>query len=85
VWRVSGAVKTEIGKFGGVLDRVQRQLHTVTRTIDETGTRTPVMERQLRAVEQTDPGESAMILALPAAGLEDLEGDVPMRLQRKGN
>ena len=71
VWRVLGAVKTEFGKFGGVLDRVQRQLHTVTRTIEETGTRTRVMERRLRAVEQMDPVESATILALPGAGPVD--------------
>src|SRR5258708_27870300 len=49
------------------LDRVERQLHTVTRTIEETGTRTRVMERRLRAVEQMDPAESVTILALPAA------------------
>jgi DNA recombination protein RmuC len=75
VWRVLGAVKTEFGKFGGVLDRVQRQLHTVTRTIEETGTRTRVMERRLRAVEQMDLAESATILALPAVGLAASEGD----------
>jgi DNA recombination protein RmuC len=74
-WRVLGAVKTEFGKFGGVLDRVQRQLHTVTRTIEETGTRTRVMERRLRAVEQMDPAESATILALPNVGLADVESD----------
>jgi hypothetical protein len=39
VWRVLGAVKTEFGKFGGVLDKVHRQLSTATRTIEETGTR----------------------------------------------
>jgi len=33
-----------------------------TRTIEETGTRTRVMERRLRAVEQMDPAESATIL-----------------------
>jgi DNA recombination protein RmuC len=68
VWRVLGAVKTEFGKFGGVLDRVHRQLSTATRTIEETGTRTRAMERRLRAVEQMDPVESATILALPVAG-----------------
>jgi DNA recombination protein RmuC len=76
VWRVLGAVKTEFGKFGGVLDRVQKQLHTVTRTIEETGTRTRVMERRLRAVEQMEPAESATILALPVASLEDREEEV---------
>lgn len=75
VWRVLGAVKTEFGKFGGVLDRVQRQLHTVTRTIEETGTRTRVMERRLRAVEQMDPAETATILALPGVGAGDVEVD----------
>jgi DNA recombination protein RmuC len=76
VWRVLGAVKTEFGKFGGVLDRVQRQLHTVTRTIEETGTRTRVMERRLRAVEQMDPAESATILALPRVAEEEAEEEV---------
>ena len=66
VWRVLGAVKTEFGKFGGVLDKVARQLGTATRTIEETGTRTRAMEKRLRAVEQMDPIESAAILSLPA-------------------
>jgi DNA recombination protein RmuC len=75
VWRVLGAVKTEFGKFGGVLDRVQKQLHTVTRTIEETGTRTRVMERKLRAVEQMDLAESSTILALPVAAAEEESGE----------
>jgi DNA recombination protein RmuC len=74
VWRVLGAVKTEFGKFGSVLDRVQRQLLTASRTIEETGTRTRAMERRLRAVEQMDPEESATILALPVATEVDREG-----------
>jgi DNA recombination protein RmuC len=65
VWRVLGAVKTEFGKFGGVLEKVQRQLHTAVRTIEETGTRTRAMERKLRSVEQLNPSETATILSLP--------------------
>jgi DNA recombination protein RmuC len=76
VWRVLGAVKTEFGKFGGVLDRVQRQLSTVTRTIEETGTRTRQMERKLREVEQMDPSESATILALPEVSAEPEDADL---------
>jgi DNA recombination protein RmuC len=74
VWRVLGAVKTEFGKFGGVLDKVQRQLRTVSTTIEDAGTRTRQMERKLRSVEQMDPVESATILALPAA--EDQSDEV---------
>jgi DNA recombination protein RmuC len=65
VWRVLGAVKTEFGKFGGVLERLQRQLQSASRTIDETGTRTRAMERRLRTVEQLSPTESARILTMP--------------------
>jgi len=70
VWRVLGAVKMEFGKFGGVLDKVNRQLQTASKTIEEAGTRTRVMERKLRSVEQMDPTESATILALPGVGSE---------------
>ena len=75
VWRVLGAVKTEFGKFGSVLDKVHRQLSTATRTIEDTGTRTRAMERRLRAVEQMDPIESATILALPVLGSADVESE----------
>jgi DNA recombination protein RmuC len=64
VWRVLGAVKVEFGKFGGVLDKVKKQLATASRTIEETGTRSRVMERRLRSVEQLNPVESAAVLAL---------------------
>jgi DNA recombination protein RmuC len=79
VWRVLGAVKTEFGKFGGVLDRVAKQLGTATRTLEDTGVRTRAMEKKLRAVEQMDPIESAAILALPSVALGaeiDEEGEL---------
>ena len=64
VWRVLGGVKAEFGKFGTWLGKVQRQLQTVTKTIEETGTRTRAMERKLRSVEQLSPADSATILRL---------------------
>lgn len=67
VWRVLGAVKTEFGRFGVVLDKVKRQLATASRSIDETGVRTRAMERRLRAVEQLPDDESRALLDL---GLE---------------
>ncbi len=51
VWKVLGAVKHEFGKFGGVLEKVKRQLDTAGRTLEETGVRTRAMERKLRTVE----------------------------------
>jgi DNA recombination protein RmuC len=66
VWRVLGAVKTEFGKFGAVLDKVAKQLGTATQTIEGTRVRTRAMEKKLRAVEQMDPIDSAAVLSLPA-------------------
>ena len=65
VWRVLGAVKTEFGKFGDVLDKVQRQLNTASRTIEETGQRSRAMEKKLRSAERLPEAEAAMVLELP--------------------
>jgi DNA recombination protein RmuC len=64
VWRVLAAVKTEFGKFGGVLERVKRHLDSATKTIDETGVRTRVMERKLRDVEQLPADAASKVLGL---------------------
>jgi DNA recombination protein RmuC len=66
VWKVLGAVKTEFGKFGEVLDKVQKHLKSASKTIDDTGKRTRAMERKLRDVEFLPVGEAASILALEA-------------------
>jgi len=66
VWRVLGAVKTEFGKFGDVLDKVKRQLDTASHTIEQTGVRTRAMQRKLRAVEQLPGDEAASVLELAA-------------------
>lgn len=62
VWRVLAAVKTEFGKFGGVLDKVKQQLDSASKTIDRAGIRTRAMERKLRDVEQLPPEEVPGIL-----------------------
>ena len=72
VWKVLAAVKTEFGKFGGVLDKVKRQLETATRTIDKTGVRTRAMERRLHSVEQLPDQDVSRILELPAE-VEELD------------
>lgn len=81
VWNVLGAVKTEFGKFGDVLDRVKKQITTVSNTLDESSRRTRAMERKLRSVEQLPAGDAKSILALGEgeASLdenESVEGDL---------
>jgi DNA recombination protein RmuC len=65
VWRVLGAVKTEFGKFGDVLEKVKKQLNTASRTIDATGVRSRALERKLRSVEQLPEAEASTMLDLP--------------------
>jgi DNA recombination protein RmuC len=73
VWEVLGAVKTEFGKFGDVLDKVEKQLGTASRTIEQAGVRTRAMERKLRSVEQMPESDSREVLALSSAGDEELD------------
>ncbi|MGO8761387.1 MAG: DNA recombination protein RmuC [Desulfobaccales bacterium] len=71
VWRVLGAIKTEFGKFGEVLDKVKHQLDIASRTIDKTGVRSRAMLKKLRDVEQLPEPEALEFLALPASSEED--------------
>ncbi len=75
VWEVLGAVKTEFGKFGEVLDKTQRKLREASETIDKAKTRTNVMTRKLKTVEalplaRTEvllPGAELQVTELPVA------------------
>jgi DNA recombination protein RmuC len=71
VWKVLGAVKTEFGKFGEVLDKVQNQLATASRTIEAGKVRTRAMAKTLREVESLPVGDAASLLALEAGPEED--------------
>jgi DNA recombination protein RmuC len=71
VWQILRAVKTEFGKFGGVLDKLGKQLDTAKRTVDETGVRTRAMERKLKGVETLPGVESTKLLELPEEDPEE--------------
>ncbi len=65
VWSVLGAVKTEFGKFGGLLEKVQKNLQNAGDQLEEVmGKRTRAIERRLRQVEELPPEESRKILPL---------------------
>ncbi len=46
-----GAVKTEFGKFGGMLDKARSQTETVLKTLTDADVRTRAMGRALKQVE----------------------------------
>ncbi|HAI58315.1 MAG TPA: DNA recombination protein RmuC [Xanthomonadaceae bacterium] len=62
VWQILGAVRTEFGKFGGVLDAVQKQITTVGNTLEKAGVRTRALERKLRGVEALDAETTQKLL-----------------------
>ena len=63
VWKVLGAIKTEFGKFGGMLEKAQKNLHTATDQLDElVGKRTKAIQRRLRDVESLPQAEAAQYL-----------------------
>lgn len=65
VWSVLGAVKTEFGKFGGMLEKVQKNLQNAGDQLEEVmGKRTRAIERKLRQVEALPTEESNRMLSL---------------------
>ena len=52
VWRILSAVKTEFDKFGGMLEKAQKNLQTANNQLEEVmGKRTRAIQRHLRSVE----------------------------------
>jgi DNA recombination protein RmuC len=72
VWRVLGEAKAEFEKYGGVWDRLKKQLETVQRTVDDAGVRTRAVTRRLREVGTDIDG--AAPFALEAEDEEDEAG-----------
>lgn len=64
VWKVLGAVKTEFEKFGGMLEKAQKNIQTGLGQLDDVvGTRTRAIQRQLRKVESLPASETQNLLS----------------------
>jgi DNA recombination protein RmuC len=68
VWKVLGAVKSEFGKFGDLLDGVQKSIQSAANKIEDATKKTRTIESKLRNVE-TLPGDDASALVGLAAGI----------------
>ncbi len=71
------AVKTEFGKFGGILDKVSKKLQETQNVIDvEVGCRRRAMDRKLQGVELLPEIEAVAVLDLDGpeeAAIEESE------------
>ena len=72
VWQVLGAVKSEFGKFAGILEKAEKQISTVGKSLGEASRKTRTIERRLRGVESL-PGPDAQ--ALLGEAFDETAGD----------
>ncbi|MEY2706056.1 MAG: hypothetical protein RL407_2118 [Bacteroidota bacterium] len=63
VWQILGAIKTEFGKFGELLERTQKKINEANSELDKlVGARTRIIQRKLKEVQQLPESESNRLL-----------------------
>lgn len=62
VWQLLGAVKTEFGNFGAILEKTQKKLQEASNVIDEAGRRSRSIERKLRNVQELPQDQANTLL-----------------------
>ena len=63
VWQVLGAVKSEFGKFGELLERTQKKINEANSELDKlVGVRTRIIQRKLKEVQELpDPDRDKLL------------------------
>jgi DNA recombination protein RmuC len=74
VWNLLGAVRAEFSRFGAVLEKTRKKLVEAGNHIDQAATRTRVIERKLRDVQDVPSGDSDE-LSDNVFGHAELSGD----------
>lgn len=63
VWKVLGAVKSEFSKFGDLISKAQKKINEASTDLDHlVGTRTRVIQRKLKEVEELPEEEGSKLL-----------------------
>ncbi len=62
VWQTLGAIKTQFGKFGDLLDGVQKKLQESANKIESAKTTSRQIERKLKNVEELPESESVKLI-----------------------
>jgi DNA recombination protein RmuC len=78
VWNLLAETKSEFGKFGVLMNKVEKQVGTVQNTLQEVGKRTRAINKTLSAVEvlEMGPQKAAPLLDLGVESEEEF-GDQP--------
>jgi DNA recombination protein RmuC len=62
VWNLLGAVKTEFGKFGDILDKTRKKLQEASNTIEDAARKSRSIGRKLKNVQELSVDDSAALL-----------------------
>jgi DNA recombination protein RmuC len=62
VWQLLGAVKTQFGKFGELLDKVQKKLGEASNTLESASAKSRFIQQQLKGVEELPAPEAQQLL-----------------------
>jgi DNA recombination protein RmuC len=62
VWNLLGAVKTEFGKFGDILDKTRKKLQEASNTIEDAARKSRSIGRKLKNVQELSAEDSAALL-----------------------
>jgi DNA recombination protein RmuC len=73
VWSLLGAVKTEFATFGSVLEKTKKKLQEASNSIESAATRTRVIERKLRAVQEMPQAEAVKLLGESEPDFPEIE------------
>jgi DNA recombination protein RmuC len=74
VWKVLGEAKAEFGKYGGIIDKLKKQLDAAANTVDDVGVRTRAIERKLKDVQSIELPAAPRLTAI-AGGRGDTAED----------
>jgi DNA recombination protein RmuC len=61
VWNILGAVKSEFGKFGDILDKTHKKLQEASDTIENAARKSRTIERRLKDVQELPVTEAERI------------------------
>jgi DNA recombination protein RmuC len=76
VWQLLGAVKTQFGQFGVLLEKVHKKLDQASTTIEDAARKSRTIERRLRTVQELPVDAAGSLLALGGVGEAEDNGEL---------
>ena len=73
VWKILGAVKIEFRKYGEAVDKVRGSLTAASNNLERVSTRSRVIERRLKSVEELPESEVKAILSEVGTDIDPVE------------